>query len=116
MPLSANKQFQPFVSKISQKLRKIGISARVDSSSATIGKRYSRNDELGTPLGVTIDFQTVQDSTITLRDRDSTKQVRADEDTIVAAIQSLVTGAREWKDVATELPAFEGQEVDVAVR
>ncbi|KAK1980866.1 glycyl-tRNA synthetase [Colletotrichum cereale] len=116
VPLSANKQFQPFINKISQKLRKIGISARVDSSSATIGKRYSRNDELGTPLGITIDFQTVQDSTITLRDRDSTKQVRADEDTIVAAIQSLVTGAREWKDVAAELPAFEGQEVDVTVR
>ncbi|WYZ40078.1 hypothetical protein EsH8_IV_000419 [Colletotrichum jinshuiense] len=116
VPLSANKQFQPFINKISQKLRKIGISARVDSSSATIGKRYSRNDELGTPLGITIDFQTVQDSSITLRDRDSTKQVRADEDTIVAAIQSLVTGAKEWKDIAAELPAFEGQEVDVAVR
>ncbi|KAF4783706.1 glycyl-tRNA synthetase [Colletotrichum scovillei] len=116
VPLSANKQFQPFVSKISQKLRKYGISARVDSSSATIGKRYSRNDELGTPLGITIDFQTVQDSTITLRDRDSTKQVRADEDTIIAAIQSLVTGAKEWKDVAAELPTFESQEVDVTVR
>ncbi|KAF6843838.1 glycyl-tRNA synthetase [Colletotrichum musicola] len=116
VPLSANAQFKPFIKKISQKLRKIGISARVDDSSATIGKRYSRNDELGTPLGITIDFQTVKDSTITLRDRDSTKQVRADEDTIVSAIQSLVDGSKEWKDVEAELPAFEGQEVEVAVR
>jgi glycyl-tRNA synthetase len=38
------------------KLRAAGISARVDDSSATIGKRYSRNDELGTPYGITIDF------------------------------------------------------------
>ncbi|ROT35916.1 glycyl-tRNA synthetase [Sodiomyces alkalinus F11] len=116
IPLSANKAFKPFIQKISQKLRKLGISSRVDDSSATIGKRYSRNDELGTPLGITIDFQTVQDSTITLRDRDSTKQVRADEDQIVAAVQSIVDGTKQWKDVEAELPAFEGQEVDVAVR
>lgn len=116
VPLSANKAFKPFVQKISQKLRRLGISNRVDDSSATIGKRYSRNDELGTPLGITIDFQTVQDSTITLRDRDSTKQVRADEEKILAAVQSIVDGSKQWKDVEAELPAFEGQEVDVTVR
>lgn len=116
MPLSSNAQFKPFIKQISQKLRKFGISARVDDSSATIGKRYSRNDELGTPLGITIDFQTVQDNTITLRDRDSTKQVRGDEDTIIAAIQTLVDGSKEWKDVAATLPAFESQEVEVAQR
>lgn len=41
---------------LASKLRAAGISARVDDSSATIGKRYSRNDELGTPYGITIDF------------------------------------------------------------
>lgn len=116
VPLSANKAFKPFIQKISQKLRKVGVSSRIDDSSATIGKRYSRNDELGTPLGITIDFQSVQDSTYTLRDRDSTKQVRADEDAIVAAVLSIVEGSKEWKDIEAELPAFEGQEVDVAVR
>ncbi|CRK28129.1 hypothetical protein BN1708_004566 [Verticillium longisporum] len=116
VPLSANKAFKPFIQKISQKLRKVGVSSRIDDSSATIGKRYSRNDELGTPLGITIDFQSVQDSTYTLRDRDSTKQVRADEDAIVAAVLSIVEGSQEWKDIEAELPAFEGQEVDVAVR
>ncbi|KAL2752737.1 hypothetical protein ACRALDRAFT_1036771 [Sodiomyces alcalophilus JCM 7366] len=116
VPLSANKAFKPFIQKISQKLRRLGISNRVDDSSATIGKRYSRNDELGTPLGITIDFQTVQDSTVTLRDRDSTKQVRSDEDSIVAAVQSIVDGSKQWKDIEAELPAFEGQEVDVTVR
>lgn len=116
VPLSANKSFKPFIQKLSSKLRKLGISSRIDDSSATIGKRYSRNDELGTPLGITIDFQTVNDSTITLRDRDSTKQVRADEDTIVAAIQSIVDGSKSWKDIEAELPAFEGQEAEVPVR
>ncbi|KAI8966884.1 glycyl-tRNA synthetase [Daldinia sp. FL1419] len=116
VPLSSNEQFKPICYKLSQRLRKIGISSRIDESSATIGRRYSRNDELGTPLGITVDFQTVQDSTITLRDRDSTKQVRADEDKIIAAIQSVVDGSKEWKDIETELPIFEGQEIEVATR
>ncbi|KAL8938434.1 MAG: hypothetical protein Q9216_003908 [Gyalolechia sp. 2 TL-2023] len=64
---------------MSQKLRRLGISNRVDDSSATIGKRYSRNDELGTPLGITVDFQSVKDNTFTLRDRDSTKQLQEED-------------------------------------
>jgi len=116
VPLSANKSFKPFIQKLSSKLRKLGVSSRIDDSSATIGKRYSRNDELGTPLGITIDFQTVNDSTITLRDRDSCKQVRADEDTIVAAVQSIVDGSKQWKDIEAELPAFEGQDAEVPIR
>lgn len=116
VPLSSNAQFKPEVRKLSQKLRAMGISSRVDDSSASIGKRYSRNDELGTPLGITVDFQTLQDQTITLRDRDSTTQVRADEGRILEAIKSLVDGSKDWKAVQAELPKFEGQEVEVAQR
>jgi len=42
----------------------------------SIGRRYRRQDEVGTPFGVTIDHQTMQDDTVTLRDRDSTQQIR----------------------------------------
>lgn len=113
VPLSSNKDFVPFVRNISQKLRSAGISSRVDESSATIGKRYSRNDELGTPLGITIDFQTVKDGSVTLRDRDSTRQVRADEDKIIAAIHDLADGKKVWEDIEKELPIFEGQEIEM---
>src|SRR5439155_27023899 len=41
-----------------------------------IGRRYRRQDEAGTPYGITIDGQTLQDNTVTLRDRDPTQQVR----------------------------------------
>lgn len=116
VPLSSNAQFKPEVRKLSQRLRAIGISSRVDDSSASIGKRYSRNDELGTPLGITVDFQTLQDQTITLRDRDSTTQVRADEAKILEAIKSLADGSKDWAQILTELPKFEGQEVEVAQR
>ena len=84
----------------------------MDDSSASIGKRYARNDELGTPLGVTIDFQSVKDSTFTLRDRDTTKQVRASEDEICAAIKSLIEGDETWEDLRQRLPEFHSQEVD----
>jgi glycyl-tRNA synthetase len=42
----------------------------------SIGRRYRRQDEIGTPWGVTVDHQTVEDGTVTLRDRDSLEQVR----------------------------------------
>ncbi|MFA7160490.1 MAG: glycine--tRNA ligase [Kiritimatiellia bacterium] len=41
-----------------------------------IGRRYRRQDEIGTPFGITVDFQTLEDSTVTLRERDSMKQIR----------------------------------------
>jgi hypothetical protein len=41
---------------VAAKLRKAGVFSRVDDSNTSIGKRYARNDELGTPFGLTIDF------------------------------------------------------------
>ncbi|KAJ4304108.1 Glycine--tRNA ligase 1, mitochondrial [Collariella sp. IMI 366227] len=116
VPLSSNKDFTPAVRKLSQMLRSAGVSSRIDDSSASIGKRYSRNDELGTPFGVTVDFQTIKDGTVTLRERDSTRQVRAEEEKIIAAIKALVDGSKTWADIENELPLFEGQEVEVAIR
>ena len=112
VPLSNNHDFKPVLQKLTAKLRRLGVSNKIDNSSASIGKRYSRNDELGTPLGITVDFQTLKDKSITLRDRDTTKQVRASEDEICTAIKSLVDGEMTWADIAKKLPAFEGQEVD----
>ncbi|KAF7957890.1 hypothetical protein EAE96_003457 [Botrytis aclada] len=116
VPLSSHESFKPFLKQISYKLRSMGISSRIDDSSASIGKRYSRNDELGTPLGITVDFQSVNDSTFTLRDRDSTKQVRASQEKILAAIKELVDGTKVWADIEKELPIFEGQEADLPTR
>ena len=48
-----------------------------------IGKRYRRQDEIGTPYCVVIDFQTLEDNTVTIRDRDTTEQKRASIDSIV---------------------------------
>lgn len=112
VPLSNHPDLRKFINGLSAKLRKAGVANKTDDSSASIGKRYSRNDELGTPLGITIDFQTVKDSTVTLRDRDSTKQVRASQDEIVAAVKALCDGEKSWDVIAKELPAFESQETE----
>lgn len=42
----------------------------------SIGKRYRREDEIGTPYCITIDFDTIKDNTVTIRDRDTMKQIR----------------------------------------
>lgn len=112
MPLSKNEQFSPIARKLGQRLRALGISSRVDDSGATIGKRYSRNDELGTPFGITVDFQTIKDGSVTLRERDSTEQVRADESRILEAVQTMLAGSKSWKNIQEELPKFEGQELE----
>ncbi|TQS37577.1 hypothetical protein Golomagni_01945 [Golovinomyces magnicellulatus] len=112
VPLSSHASFKPLIKQMSLKLRSLGLASRVDDSSASIGKRYSRNDELGTPLGITIDFQSLQDQTFTLRDRDSTRQVRADEKAVLEAVKALVEGEKTWSDIEKELPVFEGQDID----
>ncbi|KAG5440012.1 hypothetical protein PCK2_000704 [Pneumocystis canis] len=86
------------------KLSRLGISYKVDDSSAAIGRRYSRNDELGTPFGITVDFQTVNDGSLTLRERDTTKQIRASEEEILGVIKELLEGLVSWEDVLKSFP------------
>jgi glycyl-tRNA synthetase len=80
-------------------LRQAGLSATYDDSGA-IGRRYRRQDEVGTPYGVTVDYQTLDDDTVTLRDRDSTDQVRLPVEDLPAAITALRTGGdlADWGD------------------
>jgi glycyl-tRNA synthetase len=55
--------------------------------SGAIGKRYRRQDELGTPYCVTIDFDTLENDTVTLRDRDTMKQERVAISELMAILQ-----------------------------
>jgi len=61
--------------QIYRELIKEGFIAFYDES-GTIGRRYRRMDEIGTPICVTVDHQTMEDDTVTMRDRDTMKQVR----------------------------------------
>jgi glycyl-tRNA synthetase len=56
----------------------------------SIGRRYRRQDEVGTPYGITIDHQTMEDDTVTLRDRDSTKQERLPISALAGALTERI--------------------------
>jgi len=58
----------------------------------SIGRRYRRQDEIGTPFGVTIDHQTIEDGTVTLRDRDKTSQERVHESDLLAELRRRLDG------------------------
>ncbi|KJZ80058.1 Putative glycine--tRNA ligase [Hirsutella minnesotensis 3608] len=109
VPLSNHDSFKPIVKDLAGRLRKLKISNNVDASSTSIGKRYARNDELGTPFGITVDFDTVNDGSVTLRERDTTLQVRSSQEEIVLAIRHLVDGVETWEQVANRLPTFTKQ-------
>jgi glycyl-tRNA synthetase len=62
----------------------------------SIGRRYRRQDEIGTPFGITIDHQTLVDGTVTLRDRDSMEQIRMSVDVLVDELKKRI--AAPWAE------------------
>ena len=59
--------------------------------SGAIGRRYRRIDEVGVPFGITIDFESIEgDGTVTLRDRDTTKQERMSEDELLSYLDDKI--------------------------
>jgi len=85
-PLLKNKP------KLVEKAREIYkmLKKEIDSvefdDNGNIGKRYRRQDEIGTPVAITCDFQTLDDNTVTVRDRDSGKQERVRTEDLVKKI------------------------------
>ena len=81
LPLSRNADLSPKARDVAARLRR-NWNAEFDDASA-IGRRYRRQDEIGTPYCVTIDFDTLNDQAVTVRERDSMKQERVSIDGLV---------------------------------
>jgi glycyl-tRNA synthetase len=80
LPLSRNEQLSPLAKKVGADLRKRWM---VDFDDAgAIGRRYRRQDEIGTPYCVTVDFDTLDDNAVTVRDRDNMAQERISLDQV----------------------------------
>ena len=75
LPLVSKEGMPEKARELFQEIRRRGIQAEFDEG-GSIGKRYRRQDEIGTPWGITVDHQTMEDDTVTLRDRDSLEQTR----------------------------------------
>ncbi|MFW9808152.1 MAG: glycine--tRNA ligase [Candidatus Thorarchaeota archaeon] len=75
-----------------------GFVAQFDQG-GSIGRRYRRQDEVGTPFCVTIDYTTLENSTVTVRDRDSMEQVRVHRDSLIETLRSLVRGKIQFSSL-----------------
>ncbi len=86
----------PLSKKLAEDARKIHALVRPHFMSqyddtGSIGKRYRRQDEIGTPLCVTVDFETLNDNAVTIRERDSMEQVRVPVDELVPRVREMLT-------------------------
>jgi len=66
-----------------------GVNAKYDQQHS-IGKRYARHDEIGTPFGLTVDRQTTEDETVTIRYRDDRRQERIKITDALAVVQEAL--------------------------
>ena len=94
LPLLTKDEFINVAQEITETLKKSGIFTEYDDS-GSIGRRYRRYDEIGTPFCITIDHQTLNDGTVTLRDRDTTEQIRIKIDDLISALWELINTDRE---------------------
>ncbi|MGY5864359.1 MAG: glycine--tRNA ligase [Candidatus Thorarchaeota archaeon] len=90
-PLMGKAELQGPAREVFEEVMDSGFVSQFDVG-GSIGKRYRRQDEVGTPFCVTIDYTTLEDGTVTVRDRDSMEQVRIHRDILVTTIRKLVLG------------------------
>ena len=89
LPLVKKNGMPELARAIAKRFFQAGINARYDEQHA-IGKRYRRHDEIGTPVCLTVDGQSVEDNTVTLRDRDTMQQKRLPLDEAYAYVTAML--------------------------
>jgi glycyl-tRNA synthetase len=86
LPLSKKEPLVNLSKEVAKKLRRKWVVQYDESQS--IGKRYRRQDEIGTPFCITVDFQSLEDNAVTIRDRDTMEQIRVP----IAELSSMLEG------------------------
>ena len=90
LPLSRNEALSPKARELAAQLRK---NWNVDFDDAqAIGRRYRRQDEIGTPFCITVDFDTLEDQAVTVRDRDTMGQERVALDQVEGYLAQRLIG------------------------
>ncbi|MBT5576389.1 MAG: glycine--tRNA ligase [Microbacteriaceae bacterium] len=91
LPLSRNEQLSPLAQKVAEDLRQYW-NVEFDDAGA-IGRRYRRNDEIGTPFALTLDFESLEDNAVTIRERDTMSQERVSLDKVRDYLAAALVGA-----------------------
>jgi glycyl-tRNA synthetase len=97
-PLVNDAGMNALAERVSRELAADGISAKLDTTAISVGKRYARTDELGVPFAVTVDHRSLDDDTVTLRERDSCEQVRLKSDQVLALVKKLCAMTTTWEE------------------
>ncbi|RLI00389.1 glycine--tRNA ligase, partial [Candidatus Bathyarchaeota archaeon] len=79
-----------------------GFSVEYDEA-GSIGRRYARFDEIGVPLCITVDYRTLEDDTVTIRDRDSWKQVRSSVKDLPQTLWEFFRFKADFQDLGSEI-------------
>jgi glycyl-tRNA synthetase len=90
LPLSRNERLVPLAQEVLDLLQPIAMCDYDETQS--IGRRYRRQDEIGTPMAVTVDFDSLDDRAVTIRDRDTTAQVRVPLSALVDEVTGRLAG------------------------
>ena len=97
-PLMAKDGLDDMAGRIRDDLKKAGILTYFDSA-GTIGRRYARMDEAGTPFCITVDYEAKDDATVTIRERDTKAQKRVKIDELAAIAGALISGDTTFADI-----------------
>ncbi|MGQ3412752.1 glycine--tRNA ligase [Natrinema sp. LN54] len=99
-PLQTDDELEAEAQAIAAELREAGLSVTYDES-GNIGRRYRRQDEVGTPFCVTVDFESIEqeDGGVTVRERDSTDQKRLPIDDLAETLSAIRAGDLEFEDL-----------------
>ena len=91
LPLSRNEKLVPKAREVADEVRRLWMIDYDDAGS--IGRRYRRQDEIGTPFAVTVDFDSLEDGAVTVRDRDTMVQERIPIAELVAYLNERMVEA-----------------------
>ncbi|KAI1725864.1 anticodon binding domain-containing protein [Ditylenchus destructor] len=107
LPIVHQERFKPIVESVCDELANYEISHKVDDTSGTIGRRYARTDEIGIPFGITVDGESEKEPcTVTLREIDTTQQIRLKITEVGKLIDDLTKNRLTWKDAVSKYPLF----------
>lgn len=91
-------------------LKESEISHRIDDVSGSIGRRYIRCDEIGIPISITVDYDTLErPHTVTLRDRDTKGQLRIPIEDVSQVIHAFSNERTNWTELSKKYPIFGAQ-------
>ena len=85
-----NKELVTLAKDIKNDLQKLKLGRVIFENTGNIGKSYRKHDEIGTPICITVDFDSLDDKTVTLRNRDTMKQERIHKDKLSEYLKNLV--------------------------